>query len=103
MGKANKPTGLYFNLAQDLKDDNPSWPDIQQEAKELARLVAALRQGDASQGRQGFLGPAHQNLRRQRQGVEAAASKMDPEAARAAHAKMGEPACMTCHKAHRPE
>ena len=55
MGKANKPTGIYFNLRPDLKDDNPSWPDIQQEAKEL-RTGRRPSQGDAAQGRQGFLG-----------------------------------------------
>lgn len=103
MGKANKPTGIYFNLRQDLKDDNPSWPDIQQEAKELAQLAAALRQATPPKGDKDSWDKLTRAYADNAKALEQAASKMDQDGARAAHAKMGEPACMTCHKAHRPE
>ena len=100
MGKANKPTGVYFNLGQDLKDDNPAWPDIQQEAKELASLAERAASSNAASGRQRFLGQTHEGLRRQRQGASCKLHrKWIRRRHRQAHAKMGGNACMTCHKA----
>ena len=102
MKKANTPTGIFFNLGQDLKDDNPSWSDVQQEAKDLAQLAAALAAGDAAARRQGFLGQAHEGLRRQHEALEQATAKKDQETARAAWAKIDDQACKTCHAVHRP-
>ena len=102
MGKANKPTGIYFNLGLDLKDDNPSWPDIQQEAKDLAKLAAALRQATLPRGDKESWDNLTKAYAGNAKALEQATAKMDQKAAQAAHAKMGGDACMTCHKAHRP-
>ena len=103
MGRANKPTGIYFNLGQDLKDENPSWPDIQQEAKELAGLAAALRRAAPPKGDKDSWDRLTRTYADNAWALEKAAAKQDQAAARAAHARMGGDACMTCHKAHRPE
>jgi hypothetical protein len=102
MGKANKPTGIYFNLAQDLKDENPSWPDIQQEAKDLAKLAAALRQTIPPRGDKASWDRLTKAYADSAKALEQATAKMDQKGAQVAHAKMGGDACMTCHKAHKP-
>lgn len=102
MGKANKPTGIYFNLALDLKDENPSWPDIQQEAKDLAKLAAALRQTTPPRGDKDSWDRHTKAYAENAKALEQATAKMDQKAAQAAHAKMGGDACMACHKAHKP-
>jgi cytochrome c556 len=102
MGKANKPTGIYFNLGQDLKDDNPAWPDIQQEAKELKELADALHQAAPPRGDKASWDKLTSAYANNAKVLLKAAAKMDQAAAREAHAKMGGNACMTCHKAHRP-
>jgi cytochrome c556 len=102
MGKANKPTGIYFNLRQDLKDDNPAWPDIQQEAKELKELADALHQAAPPRGDKDSWDKLTKAYAANAKALVQAASKMDQTAAREAHAKMGGNACMACHKAHRP-
>lgn len=102
MAKANKPTGTYFTLALDLKDDNPSWPDIQQETKELAKLAAALRQATPPRGDKESWDKLTKAYADNAKALEQAAAKMDQKAAQTAHARMGGDACMTCHKAHRP-
>jgi hypothetical protein len=102
MGKANKPTGIYFTLALDLKDDNPSWPDIQQEAKDLAKLAAALRQATPPRGEKESWEKLTKTYADNAKALEQATAKMDQKAAQTAHARMGGDACMTCHKAHKP-
>ena len=102
MKKANSPTGIYANLGQDLKDDNPSWPDVQQEAKDLAhwrascsrprRLAATRIRGTSS--RRPTPTTRRRWPRRRRRWTRTAA--------RAAWAKMGGDTCKTCHAAHRP-
>jgi cytochrome c556 len=102
MDKANKPTGIYFNLGQDLKGDNPAWSDIQQEAKELKQLADALRQAAPPRGDKDSWDKLTNLYANNAKALLQAAAKMDQAAAREAHAKMGGNACMTCHKAHRP-
>jgi cytochrome c556 len=102
MGKANKPTGIYFNLGLDLKDDSPSWADIQQEAKDLSKLATALRQATPPRGEKESWDKLTKAYADNARSLEQATAKMDQKAAQAAHARMGGDACMTCHKAHRP-
>jgi cytochrome c556 len=102
MGKANKPTGIYFNLGQDLKDDNPAWPDIQKEAEDLAKLANSLRKAAPPRGDKDSWGKLTKAYADNAKALVQASAKMDQAAARAAHAKMGGNACMNCHKAHRP-
>jgi cytochrome c556 len=103
MGKANKPTGIYFNLARDLKDDEPAWADVQQQARDLAKLAAALRKATPPKGEKASWDALTKAYADNAVALAAAADKKDKNAAQTAHAKMGGDACMTCHKAHRPE
>jgi cytochrome c556 len=103
MGKANKPTGIYFNLARDLKDDEPAWADVQPQARDLAKLAAALRKAMPPKGDKTSWDALTKAYAENAAALAAAAEKKDKNAAQAAHAKMGGDACMTCHKAHRPE
>ena len=102
MKKANSPTGIYANLGQDLKDDNPSWPDIQQEAKDLAKLASQLRQATPPRGDKDSWDKLTKAYADNAKTLAQATAKMDQAAARAAWATMGGDACKTCHKAHRP-
>jgi hypothetical protein len=101
MGQANKPTGIYFNLGRDLKDCAPSWADIRPETADLAKLAAALRQATPPRGDKDSWDKLTKAYADNAAKLDKAAMNMDLDAARAAYAKMGEPACMTCHKAHK--
>ncbi len=102
MKKANSPTGIYANLGQDLKDDNPSWSDIQQEAKQTAMLAAALRQTTPPRGDKESWDKLTKQYADNAAALQQATAKMDQDAARAAWAKLGGETCKTCHAAHRP-
>ena len=101
MSQANKPTGTYFNLGRDLQDCAPSWADIRPETMELAKLAAALREATPPRGDKDSWDKLTKAYADSATKLDQAAAKMDLDAARAAYAKMGEPACMTCHKAHK--
>ncbi|HVS37746.1 MAG TPA: hypothetical protein VMS17_19445 [Gemmataceae bacterium] len=102
MKKANSPTGIYANLGMDLKDDNPSWSSIQQEAKDLAALASALRQATPPRGDKGSWDKLTKQYADNAAALQQATAKMDQDAARAAWAKLGGDTCKTCHAAHRP-
>ena len=102
MKKANSPTGIYANLVQDLKDANPSWPDIQQEAKDLAALVDQLPQATPPRGDKASWEKLTAAYADSAQKLQKATAAMDQDAARAAWQKMGGQTCKTCHAAHRP-
>lgn len=102
MKKANSPTGIYANLGQDLKDDNPSWPDVQKEAKELAQLASALRQATPPRGDKDSWDKLTAAYADSAQKLQKATAAMDKDAALAAWNKMGGPTCKACHAAHRP-
>jgi hypothetical protein len=103
MDKANKPNGLYDQLRQDLRDDEPMWPDVQKEARELARLAAALRKAKPPKGGQDSWDMLTKAYADNAAALAAAADKKDKPAAVAAHAKLGGETCDNCHKVHRPE
>ena len=102
MKKANSPTGIYANLGQDLKDENPSWSDIQQEAKDLATLASQLRQATPPRGDKDSWEKLTKAYADSAKTLTQATAKMDQEAARAAWARLGGETCKTCHAAHRP-
>jgi hypothetical protein len=102
MGKANKPTGLYYTLARDLKDEEPSWSDVQKETKELAQLIAALKKATPPKGDKSSWDALTKAYAADAAALAAAADKRDKKAAQAVHARMGE-ACDACHKVHRPD
>jgi hypothetical protein len=102
MKKANSPTGIYANLGQDLKDDSPSWPDVQKEAKELAQLAASLHQATPTRGDKDSWDKLTRAYADSAKTLEKATAAMDKDAALSAWNKMGGPTCKACHAAHRP-
>jgi cytochrome c556 len=102
MKKANSPTGIYANLRQDLNEDSPSWPTIQQEAKDLAQLIAQLPQATPPRGGKESWAKLTKDFADKAKALQQATAKMDQDAAKAAWAKMGGDTCKTCHAAHRP-
>jgi hypothetical protein len=103
MKRANKPTGIYFNLKRDLEDDSPMWADMQAEARELAQLAAALSKQTPPKGDKASWAKRTRAYAADAQALAQAVAKRDKRAARAAHARMGGATCTNCHKAHRPE
>jgi hypothetical protein len=101
MARAHKPKGLYFALVKALKDEAPAWDDVQAHAQALSKLAADLPRnapprGDAESWQRDAKAYADNAV-----ALEQAAEKKDRKAALAATAAMGEPACSSCHKAHR--
>jgi hypothetical protein len=101
MARLNKPGGLYPSLARELKTDNPSWDDVQLQARSFTRLAAALYQNAPPKGDRGSWDALTRAYYANAVALEQAAGKHDLAAARAAHAKLGGAACKTCHAAHR--
>src|SRR5207253_10344123 len=42
MAKLNKPTGIYFSLMRELKEEEPMWDEARQQSKTLTQLSAVL-------------------------------------------------------------
>jgi len=103
MTKANKPNGLYFNLSKDLKDDELMWDEIQKEAKDLARLAAALAKNEPVKGPKDSWAKLTKDYSDNARALDEAAQKKDLRAVQTAHGKLGGMTCMNCHKAHRPK
>jgi hypothetical protein len=102
MGKANKPGGLYFNLARELKEADPDWNDVRQWSKDLSQLVGALAKTEPPMGDKAAWGKAVKAYAEQAAALDAAARKKDRKAALTAHQRM-EPMCKSCHAAFRKE
>jgi len=102
MGKVNKPTGLYFNVAKELKESDPMWDDIKADAKEIARLGAVLGKNDPPKGDKDSWQKLTKAYADNTKALEAAVAKMDKEAAKAASDKIGK-SCEVCHKAHKKQ
>jgi hypothetical protein len=101
MGKANKPTGIYFSMARELKEEKPDWADLKKQSKELLDLLAMLPKatppkGDAASWQQ--MATAYADAAK---ALDQAIGRMDKNTAVALQTKMGGATCMNCHKAHR--
>jgi cytochrome c556 len=101
MQRANKPTGIYFNLKKDLEDEEPSWTEMRTEAHDLAQLAAALGKQTPPKGDKASWMKLSRAYADNAQGLYQAVAKKDKKAARAALTRMGGDTCKTCHKAHR--
>jgi cytochrome c556 len=102
MDAVNKPTGIYFNLGQDLKDDSPNWKDVKVEAHDLAKLAADLPKATPPRGDKASWDKLSKAYADNAKALEKAVNNMDKDSALAIHAKMGGDACKACHEAHRP-
>jgi cytochrome c556 len=106
MMKVNKPTGLYFNIGKELREKDPMWPEVQQDAKEVARLAALLGKNAPPKGDKESWEKLTKEYAANAAALEKAVAAKDQAAAKAAWAKMGGDggaACNACHKAHRSE
>lgn len=102
MGKLNKPTGVYYSLSRELKEDEPMWDEAKQQSKLLAQLAAALPRNAPPKGDKASWDALAKTYTDNARAVNLAVQKMDKAAAQTALRKMGGDACMICHKAHRP-
>jgi cytochrome c556 len=103
MGQLNKPTGLYYNIGAELKSDTPDWAEIQPQAKEVAKLAAALGKNKPPKGDVAAWEKRTKEYAANAAALQKAIAAKDKPAAKAAFDKMGGNLCMTCHKAHKPE
>ena len=102
MGRLNKPTGIYFSMTRELKEQAPDWAEVQMNARLLGQLAGQLTRTTPPRGDRASWDRQIKAYIANAQAAETAIRKMDKAAAQAALARMGEPACTTCHKAHRP-
>jgi hypothetical protein len=103
MQRANKPTGIYFNLKKDLEDEEPMWADMREEARELAQLAASLGKQTPPKGDRASWMKLTRAYADDARGLYQAIGRKDRRVARSAIARLGGDTCTRCHKAHRPE
>lgn len=102
MARLNKPTGIYFSLVRELKDQDPAWDEARTQAQELSQLAGSLARSTPPKGDKASWDRQIKTYIDNAKAADAAVRKKDKAAAQSALAKMGEPTCMNCHKAHRP-
>ena len=100
MAKVNKPEGLYFAVAKELKAEDTNWDDVKKDTKEIARLGALVGKNDPPKGEKDSWQTLTKAYAENTKALETAAAKMDKTAAQAASEKIGT-SCTVCHKAHR--
>jgi cytochrome c556 len=100
MARLNKPGGLYPTLSKELKDDDPDWGEVQQQAKTFTKMAAALGKNVPPKGDSNSWARLTQEYVDNARALEAAADKKDRPAAAAARLRLGGDACSICHKAH---
>jgi cytochrome c556 len=101
MVKVNKTgTGLYPAVVTELRADDPNWDQVKKDTKEIARLAATIGKYDPPKGDKESWQKLTKAYTENTKALEAAAGKMDKDAAKAVSEKLGS-SCDTCHKAHR--
>jgi cytochrome c556 len=101
MAKLNKPTGIYYALVRELREEEPSWDEAKAQSKTLARLAAELPRHTPPLGDKASWAKLTRTYADNARAADQAVQKMDKAAAQAALGRMGERACNTCHEAHR--
>jgi hypothetical protein len=101
MKRANRPTGIYFNLKKDLEDEEPDWNEMSTEARELARLAAGLSKQKPPKGDKEAWTKRARAYAEDAKSLSQAVAKKDKKAARAAITRMGGNTCKNCHAAHK--
>jgi hypothetical protein len=100
MGKVGKPGGLYPGVAMELREADPMWEQVQQDTKEMAKLLATLGQATPPKGDKDSWAKLTRAFIDNAKALEKAAAKRDLKAARDVSKKMGD-SCKGCHAAHR--
>jgi hypothetical protein len=91
---------MYFNVVKELKESDPMWDDVKKDTKEIARLGALLGKNDPPKGEKDSWQKLTKAYAENTKALEAAAGKMDKDAAKAAAEKIGK-SCDACHMAHK--
>jgi cytochrome c556 len=102
MGKVGKPTGLFNNVARELKEADPMWDEVQQQTREMTQLLALLGKAAPPKGDKDSWARRTREFADNAKVLEKAATKMDLKAAREVSKKMGD-SCKGCHDVHRPK
>ena len=102
MGKVGKPTGLYPSVAKELREADPIWAEVQQQTKEMSKLLAELGQATPPKGDKESWTKLTRAFADNAKALEAAAAKMDLQAARNISKKMSD-SCKGCHSVHRKQ
>jgi cytochrome c556 len=102
MEKANKPGGPYFRVVRELKEKNPDWEDVHDDALDIAQLAKELGKttppkGDAASWK--ALTAAYADTATM---LEKATLAKNLATSRAAIARMTDN-CTACHKVHRKD
>jgi cytochrome c556 len=103
MTKLNKPTGVYFSMVRELREEDPMWDEVRDMAKVLAQQALALTKTHPPRGDKASWDILVKAYAENAGAVEKAVQKKDKAGAQAAMGRMGEEACKTCHKAHRKD
>lgn len=103
MSKLNKPTGVYFSMVRELREEDPMWDEVRDMAKVLAQQARALTKTHPPRGENTSWDKLVKAYAENAGAVEKAVQKKDKAGAQAAMGRMGEEACKTCHKAHRKD
>jgi hypothetical protein len=102
MARVNKPGGSFFQIARELKQDEPGWNELQSQAKELAQLAALLGKSPPPRGEKASWEKLAKTYADNAVAVQQAIDNRDRKAALAAVAVLGDAAsCKACHAAHR--
>src|SRR4051794_38633513 len=85
MTKAHKgPNSELFNIARELKEDEPKWDDIKKETADLVEMAKALAKNDPPKGDKESWQKLSKQYLDKATALDAAAKKMDVKATEAA-------------------
>jgi cytochrome c556 len=100
MKKVGSPTGLFFDVAKELKENDPMWEEVQQKTKEISKLLESLGKATPPKGDKDSWAKLTKAYADNAKNLEKAAAKMDLKTARDFSEKMKN-SCTACHKVHR--
>lgn len=103
MTKAHKGGTSHLSIiAQELKEDEPNWADVQTNTKELVRLGTQLGKATPPQGEKDSWDKLTKAYLKDAKALSAAAGKKDKAKAKDAFKQLGTN-CKNCHKVHKPK
>jgi hypothetical protein len=102
MDRAHKGSGsLLDSIGKDLKTDQPDWPGIQKESKELVVLGTALGKAKPPRGEQTNWDKLCRQYIDNAKALDAAVDNKNKDTAQTLQ-KALKMSCRDCHMAHRP-
>jgi cytochrome c556 len=102
MTRAHKgSTSVLTMLGRELKAEEPDWPDVQKQTKELLTLGTSLGKNEPPKGSKESWQRLTQQYVRSAEALDKAAQDKDRAVAMATRLRIAG-SCAACHKAHRP-